>query len=113
MLTFCLGALAAALLLAALSPLASTAADGLARVLKDHSVAESPAVVHSPMGDYQVPGVSNANLSKILAGLTGTLVAFALAVGLGRLIRARRAKKPAAEGAPGATNHTPASRPGL
>ena len=100
-LTFCLGALAAALVLAALSPLASTAKDGLERVLDDHGVAESSAVVNSPMADYQVPGVANGNLSKILAGLAGTLVAFALAFGLGRLIRGRRTPT-AVEGAPGA-----------
>jgi len=101
MVTFCLATLAVALTLAVLSPLASTAADGLERVLKDHSVAESPAVVNSPMADYQIPGVSNKNLSKILAGLAGTLVAFALAFGLGRLIRRRRTT-PAAKDTPGA-----------
>jgi hypothetical protein len=106
---YCLGILGAAAVLAMLAPLASTAPDGLDRVMEDHgpgraeeSAAEKPStqpetlagLLHPPMADYQVPGIGNKNLSTILAGLAGTLVAFALALGLGRLIRTRRAKSP-------------------
>ena len=112
---YCLGILGAAAILAMLAPLASTAPDGLDRVMEDHgparaeeSAGEKPstqpetlaALIHPPMADYRVPGVGNKNLSTILAGLAGTLVAFALAFGLARLIRMRRTSS-AAEGAPG------------
>ena len=87
--------LALALLLAALSPLASPHPDGLERVAEDHGFigrALEPAFQLIP--DYVFPGIADERLATIVAGIIGTLVLFALAHGLALLLR-RRDSQPA------------------
>ena len=103
---FCLVVLGLALLLAALSPLASSLPDGLERVVEDHGSApsgeRSPEGL-APMPDYKAPGVRGDALATILAGLAGTLVVLGVALALGRLISSRR-KEALVEGKPGETS---------
>jgi ABC-type phosphate/phosphonate transport system permease subunit len=85
------GALILALLLVILSPLASSAPDGLERVAEDKgfiSTALSPFFEVVP--DYVIPGVTNEALATILAGIVGTLILFGIGYGLAKLLSARR-----------------------
>ena len=75
--------LAAALLLAALSFIASSAPDGLERVAKDqHFDGQDHAVHHAPLADYVFPGIRRPWLSGALAGIAGVLLLFLLGNGL-------------------------------
>jgi cobalt/nickel transport system permease protein len=65
--------------------IASTAPDGLEKVL-EHAGAATAAGV-SPLADYQVPGLGS--FGKAAAGLVGVLLVFALTVGMARLARRR------------------------
>jgi len=80
-----------ALAVAVLSPLASSHPDGLERVAEDAGFAgaarEAPLQVFA---DYVFPGVQNEALATALAGVLGTLVMFALLMGVGRLLAGRR-----------------------
>lgn len=81
--------LAIALLLAVISPIASSSPDGLERVAEDHGflqLAKAPAYEILP--DYTIPGV-DGSASTIIAGIVGTLVVFAIAYGIGELVRRR------------------------
>ncbi|OGO59806.1 MAG: hypothetical protein A2025_00900 [Chloroflexi bacterium RBG_19FT_COMBO_47_15] len=85
------GALILALLLAILSPLASSSPDGLERVAEDKgfiSTALGPFLEVVP--DYAIPGVTNEALATILAGIVGTLILFGIGYGLAELLSARR-----------------------
>ncbi len=82
------------LLVATISPLASSAPDGLERVAEDNSflelAADSP---FSIIADYAFPGIRNEALATILAGWTGTALVFGLAYGVTLLIsRVSRSK---------------------
>ncbi|HUK81462.1 MAG TPA: energy-coupling factor ABC transporter permease [Verrucomicrobiae bacterium] len=69
------------------APFACSWPDGLDRVaqrLGFESRAASAPLVHSPIRDYQLPGVSSAAVATALAGLIGTVVVFALAFLLAR-----------------------------
>jgi len=81
-------ALLLSLLLVALSPLASSAPDGLERVAEDKGfiglAEESPFQI---MADYLLPGIENEVIATILAGLIGTLVVFGGVYGLAWLLR--------------------------
>jgi hypothetical protein len=84
-------ALILVLLLAILSPLASSSPDGLERVAQDKGfigVAIKPLLKIVP--DYVIPGVTNESLAAILAGLLGTLILFGIGYGLANLLRAKR-----------------------
>jgi cobalt/nickel transport system permease protein len=90
------GGLAIAAALALLSPLASSAPDGLERVAENLGflAANRGTVVQAPTGvlpDYSVPGVASAQLSTILAGLIGVVIVAALAYAVVLLIRRRAA----------------------
>lgn len=80
-------ALAVCLLLATVSPLASSAPDGLERVADDKGFLEmgreSP---FSIVADYVFPGVENETLATIMAGWLGTILVFLLAYGSAWLI---------------------------
>jgi hypothetical protein len=79
------------LIVALLSPLASSSPDGLERVAEDKGFLEK--AMESALNiipDYAFPGIKNEALSTMLAGLIGTLIIFALAYAIGRLMRARR-----------------------
>ncbi len=87
---FVLLGLIVSLLLAVLSPLASSHPDGLERVVEDHGPALSEGhALPAPMPDYAAPGVSGESLATILAGLAGTLTVFAVALLVGRLAARR------------------------
>jgi hypothetical protein len=84
-------ALILVLLLAILSPLASSSPDGLERVAHDKGfigAAINPLLKIVP--DYVIPGVTNESLAVILAGLLGTLILFGIGYGLANLLRAKR-----------------------
>ncbi|MFA5309307.1 MAG: PDGLE domain-containing protein [Dehalococcoidales bacterium] len=84
-------ALIASLLLAVLSPLASSSPDGLEKVAENHGFIEkASAAPYQVIADYVFPGVHNEKLATILAGLLGTLVVFGVAYGVSWLIKRRR-----------------------
>ena len=73
-------ALAVCLAVACLSPLASSAPDGLERVAEDEGFAglatQSPFQI---IADYLFPGMVSETTATILAGVIGTLALFCLA----------------------------------
>ncbi|MGI5917944.1 MAG: PDGLE domain-containing protein [Anaerolineae bacterium] len=76
-----------ALVIAALSPLASAHPDGLERVAEDHEFADrARGPWYELIPDYVMPGVENEGLATVLAGFAGTLLLFLLMFGLGRLL---------------------------
>ena len=80
--------IALALVVAILSPLASSHPDGLERVAEDHGFIEKAREPwYQVIPDYLLPGVQSEGLATILAGVVGTLLMFAILFGLGRLIR--------------------------
>src|SRR4030042_3020847 len=84
------GVLILALLLAILTPLASSSPDGLERVAEDKgfiNVALAP--IFNVFPDYVIPGVSNEAVATILAGLLGTLILFGIGYGLAKLLRVK------------------------
>lgn len=87
------GGLVIAVLLALLSPFASSAPDGLESVLERIGVAGSSGpTATSPVGvlpDYTIPGLEGG-LSTILAGLVGVLIVVAIGYSIAMLIRRRR-----------------------
>jgi len=69
------GGLAITLLLAVLSPLASTHPDGLEWVAKETGfleMAKSPSYTIIP--NYLIPGISNETMATILAGIVGAVI---------------------------------------
>ena len=81
-------ALLACLVVACLSPLASSSPDGLERVAEDKGfislAQEAPFQV---IADYVFPGTENEALATILAGLIGTLILFSVAYGIAWLLK--------------------------
>jgi cobalt/nickel transport system permease protein len=78
------------ILLAVLSPLASSSPDGLEWVAGQQGFldkAQGPAYELIP--DYVMPGVSNEALATILAGVVGALIVFGAVVGI-TLVRRKR-----------------------
>jgi hypothetical protein len=87
---FTILALALAIGLAtAVSPLASSAPDGLNRVAQDHAFEQRGTTQEAPAPGYAFPGVHDARLAKGLAGFTGTLLVFALGFGIVKTARRR------------------------
>ena len=84
-------ALVFCLVLATISPLASSSPDGLEKVAEDKgfigAAGEAPFEI---VADYVFPGIENEAVATILAGWLGTLLLFAIAYGLARLIKSRR-----------------------
>jgi hypothetical protein len=84
------GVLVLALLLAILSPLASSSPDGLERVAEDRGFIDVALVpIFSIFPDYVIPGVTNEAMATILAGLLGTLILFGIGFGLAKLLRTK------------------------
>ncbi len=82
--------LAALLIAALLSPLASSHPDGLERVAEDKEFLEKGySVLRSPIPDYLFPGVEHEGLATALAGIIGTVLTFGVMVGIGRLVLPR------------------------
>ena len=79
------------LVLATISPLASSSPDGLEKVAEDKGFIDvaqsSPFEI---VADYVFPGIENEAVATILAGWLGTLLLFAITYGLARLIKSRR-----------------------
>ena len=79
------------LTLATLSPLASSAPDGLEMVAEDKGFAgQAEGAPFEVMADYVFPGVDNEALAAVMAGWLGTLALFGIAYGLARLIKSRK-----------------------
>ena len=74
--------------------------DGLASVASRLGVSP-PAVgnlpLASPLAGYAVPGLHTAVLSTVVAGCTGTVIAFCLAYGLAYLLTPTRVAGPGAQ----------------
>jgi cobalt/nickel transport system permease protein len=84
-----LGGLAIALLLAVLSPLASTHPDGLDWVAKQNGflgAAQGP--LYRIIPNYLFPGISSGTLATIVAGIVGTLIVFGTALAVAWMRRA-------------------------
>ena len=85
--------LAVCLLVACLSPLASSSPDGLERVAEDKGFIdlgqEAPFQV---IADYVFPSMENEAIATILAGLIGTLILFGVAYGLAWLLKSRKGR---------------------
>ncbi|MGB9639660.1 MAG: energy-coupling factor ABC transporter permease [Anaerolineales bacterium] len=70
--------------LAILSPLASAYPDGLEWVAEQHGFIEAAkGPFYTIIPDYVFPGISNQALATIIAGIFGTLLVFAVALGVG------------------------------
>jgi len=84
------------LLIAILSPLASTSPDGLERVAEEKGfiglAGNSPFQV---IADYVFPGIENEALATIVAGIIGTLLLFGLAYGVAWLLVGNKKRKTA------------------
>ncbi len=86
-------ALVFCLVLAAISPLASSSPDGLEKIAEDkgfiNAAEEAPFEI---VADYAFPGIENEAMATILAGWLGTLVLFAIVYGLAWLIKSKKGK---------------------
>jgi len=82
------------LLVAILSPLASSSPDGLERVAEDKGfiglAGNSPFQI---IADYVFPGIENEALATIVAGIIGTLLLFGLAYGVAWLLVSNTKRK--------------------
>lgn len=86
--------LIACLIVACLSPLASSSPDGLERVAEDKGfISLGQGAPFQVIADYVFPGIENEALATILAGITGTLILFGAVYILAWLVL--RKKKPA------------------
>ena len=87
-------ALILSILLAVLSPLASSSPDGLEKVAGDKGFLDNAhSAPFQVIADYVFPGVENEALATILAGVLGTVVIFGAVYGLAWLIRSRRSER--------------------
>jgi hypothetical protein len=80
--------------LAAASPWASSAPDGLERVAGDNGFgerAQQHAAPAADYADYAAPGIDNDRLATGLAGFVGTLVVFGAGYGVALVLRRRAA----------------------
>jgi hypothetical protein len=81
----------AAVVVIVLAPLASPDPDGLMRVAEDQGfIGQAQNVVSGLLGGYEIPGIDNAWLSKVIAGLVGVAIVVGLVYLLGRLVARRR-----------------------
>jgi hypothetical protein len=73
-----------------LSPLASSAPDGLERVAEDLGFGERAVnLLAVPLPDYLWPGVAHSGVATILAGLAGAALALGAGLGLAKLLARR------------------------
>ena len=79
------------LILATISPLASSSPDGLEKVAEDKGFIDvAQGAPFEIIADYVFPGIENEALATVLAGWLGTLILFGIAYGLAWLIKARK-----------------------
>lgn len=84
-------ALVSCLLVASFAPLASSSPDGLERVAEDKGfISRATEAPYKLIADYIFPGVENEALATILAGVTGTVLVFALVYGAAWLLVSRK-----------------------
>jgi len=85
------GLLVAALIVIVLAPLASSDPDGLERVAEDRGfIEQAQNAFYGVLPDYTVPGLDDAALTTIAAGLIGVGIVFLMMWGLGALLTRRR-----------------------
>jgi cobalt/nickel transport system permease protein len=73
------------LVLAILSPLASSHPDGLEWVAEQKGFLDAAkAAFYQIIPDYAVPGISNPTIATIVAGIIGAVIVFSLAYGIAR-----------------------------
>jgi cobalt/nickel transport protein len=75
--------------LAVLIPFASTYPDGLEKVAESLGVKESQPLWEGLMPDYTLHTVDNPYLTKLISGLTGIIIVFLTAYGIGAVISRR------------------------
>ena len=76
---------------ATISPLASSAPDGLERVAEDKGFID--LAIEAPyeiVADYVFPGIENEALATIIAGWLGTIVLFGAVYSFSWLVKSRR-----------------------
>ena len=85
------GLVMAALVVILLAPLASPDPDGLMRVAEEQGFLEAAQGASTEiLPGYTVPGVDDATLTTIAAGLIGVAIVFLLMWGLGNLLARKR-----------------------
>ncbi len=73
------------LLLAVLSPFASSHPDGLEWVAEQHGFLQNAReAFYEVIPDYVMPGISNPALATIIAGILGAIIVFGVALGIAR-----------------------------
>lgn len=73
------------LVLAILSPLASSHPDGLEWVAEEHGFIEAARdALYNIIPDYVFPGIQNEAIATIVAGIVGALIVFGVAYGVAR-----------------------------
>lgn len=83
-----------ALVLAVLSPLASTHPDGLEWVAQQHGFIDmAKAALYNLFPDYTIPGISNPALATMAAGILGVVIVFGVAYGLARAEKRRSSRE--------------------
>lgn len=86
------GLLIALFLAIVISPFASPWPDGLEKVAENKGFLEKgeiEPVIHSPVPDYTWPGIKNERVATSIAGMAGTILVFAVALGIGYLLKVR------------------------
>lgn len=79
------GGILIALVLAVLSPLASSHPDGLEWVAEQRGFLDlAKNALYNIIPDYSMPGISNPTLATIIAGILGVIIVFGLAYGIAR-----------------------------
>ena len=77
------------------SPFASSAPDGMEKVAADQGFSKAASdseLADAPLAGYGVRGVDNPRTATGLAGVVGTLLAFALGLGVFGLVRTIRSR---------------------
>jgi hypothetical protein len=90
------GLAVAVLLVVFVAPHADSNPDGLAKVAADEGIdrgERASAVDGSPLAGYGVKGVDHEGVGKVVAGLVGIAVTFAVVLVLLWLVRRRRARE--------------------
>jgi ABC-type Fe3+-siderophore transport system permease subunit len=81
------------LILATISPLASSSPDGLEKVAEDKGIVDLAQEAHyEVVADYIFPGIENEAVATILAGLIGALILFGVVYSLAWLVKSRKAE---------------------
>ena len=86
-------ALVFCLLVATISPLASSSPDGLEKVAEDKGFLDAAqGAPFEIIAGYIFPGIENEAFATILAGWIGVLLMFGIAYGIGWLAQSRKKK---------------------